>query len=394
MVLMTHCLVGSFRNCSTRFSRERFATIWRCIADTKKTPQAMRVLSRKPMSETLVDRRWGLFNESLRSNAPFLAAASLHIAVAVVVANAYGFAIDLRLYDGFTFVVAPFMGFIWIAAASLVVLARNRPERPAAAILNAAAEWQIGRRLAFGIPVIVVAPAFFAAFSSIKISLSLIVPFYADPWLAELDRLIHGGDAWRLLHPLLGYAPITVAIDFLYGLWMFAFYAVLFGVTFMVGNDALRARYLLAFVLTWALLGNVAATALSSVGPCFYAAFYRVDPYAELLAYLRSLPIVTVETQRMLMANHQAGQVGAGLGISAMPSLHVGVAFLNVLFAWHFGRVWRWLSTGFFVVILVGSVHLGWHYAVDGYVSIAAVIALWWASGAMVGLLYSKKPSL
>ena len=33
------------------------------------------------------------------------------------------------------------------------------------------------------------------------------------------------------------------------------------------------------------------------------------------------------------------------------------------------------------VVILTGSVHLGWHYAVDGYVSAAAVLLLWVASG-------------
>ncbi|MGX5841475.1 hypothetical protein ACWGTI_12205 [Mesorhizobium sp. ArgA1] len=28
-----------------------------------------------------------------------------------------------------------------------------------------------------------------------------------------------------------------------------------------------------------------------------------------------------------------------------------------------------------------GSIHLGWHYAVDGIVGIAAALAIWWGCG-------------
>jgi hypothetical protein len=36
------------------------------------------------------------------------------------------------------------------------------------------------------------------------------------------------------------------------------------------------------------------------------------------------------------------------------------------------------------LLVLIGSVHLGWHYAVDGYVAIAAVTGFWWIAGRII----------
>ena len=57
------------------------------------------------------------------------------------------------------------------------------------------------------------------------------------------------------------------------------------------------------------------------------------------------------------------------------------VAFLIMLLA---TRLHRWLGVGafvYFVVVQIGSVQLGWHYAVDGYVSAVATGLIWWAVG-------------
>jgi hypothetical protein len=66
------------------------------------------------------------------------------------------------------------------------------------------------------------------------------------------------------------------------------------------------------------------------------------------------------------------------VGISAMPSVHVAVAVLFAVLGWRTAAWLGWLFTGYACVVLIGSVHLGWHYAVDGYVS-AVVAPLIWA---------------
>lgn len=35
----------------------------------------------------------------------------------------------------------------------------------------------------------------------------------------------------------------------------------------------------------------------------------------------------------------------------------------------------------FVTLIFIGSIHLGWHYAVDGLVAFAMMSAIWWAAG-------------
>jgi uncharacterized membrane protein len=50
---------------------------------------------------------------------------------------------------------------------------------------------------------------------------------------------------------------------------------------------------------------------------------------------------------------------------------------LFALVGWRTSRLLGWLFTAYACVILIGSVHLGWHYAVDGYFSIAGALLIW-----------------
>lgn len=290
----------------------------------------------------------------------------------------------------------------------LLFLERLRAER-ACPTLSTEAAWRVAarrirdhllvpRRVAGFATVILVVPATLATFNGWKVSITLFQPFVWDPPLAALDRLLHGGtDPWALLHPVLGFPPITMVLGYVYGAgWL----SVTNFAVFVAGWDsdsARRNRFLVTYVLTWAVLGCAMATGLSSAGPCYFAAVAgptTPDPYAPLMAYLRDVvavtPIPSVVAQETLWRAHERGLLFAGGGVSAMPSLHVAMATLVCLYAARRGRLASAAAVAFGLLILTGSVHLGWHYAVDGYVSVLCVVALWWAVGKAVS---ARQPS-
>jgi len=64
-------------------------------------------------------------------------------------------------------------------------------------------------------------------------------------------------------------------------------------------------------------------------------------------------------------------------GITAMPSMHNAASLLFALVGWQIGRrVGIVLSLHCFAVY-IGSIHLGWHYAIDAYVGWAVAVPVW-----------------
>ena len=153
-------------------------------------------------------------------------------------------------------------------------------------------------------------------------------------------------------------------------------------------DQRFQLRGVVALFTSWVFLGNILAVAFSSVGPCFYFEFYGDRTFLPLMERLQSYTdgFGLRATQAMQFLLQTSGKEAWGAGISAMPSLHVAMATLFVLFCRHrFNAIWPTvLASIFLMLILVGSVHLGWHYAVDGIVSIIVAPLIWWASGRFV----------
>lgn len=238
------------------------------------------------------------------------------------------------------------------------------------------------------IPVFLCFIFFFSAFTSIKFMIPGIKPFAWDEQLMLIDRALHGGtDAWRLFHPLLGYGPVTLLINFVYNFWLLILYVVLYWQLFSLKNPALRMRFFYTFILTWAVNGSFLAIYFSSAGPCYYQPVMGSLHFAPLMEYLEDITfnggtIWAITTQQMLWENYESGINGVGAGISAMPSIHVATAFLFMLMGLKSEKkFWRAASVIYLLFIQIGSVHLGWHYAVDGYLAGLTTYLIWIASG-------------
>lgn len=223
------------------------------------------------------------------------------------------------------------------------------------------------------------------AFTTLKVAIPDTMPFYADRALADLDLRLHGADPWTWAHSVVS-EPVSVAIFAGYGYgWLLLWFGTVLFVAFW-DNPVSRLRYLWTFALTTILCGTVLATLLSSAGPIFHDQFYGGDRFAGLRTALAQNGYgasVYVYADYLLGA-YQSGRPELGGGISAMPSMHVAIATLNALFLAGFGRRWAIAGWSFAAFILFSSVYTGWHYAVDGYLSILVVSLLWYVTGRLV----------
>lgn len=280
------------------------------------------------------------------------------------------------------------VAIVVVAVQALV----RRQEEPLAHIRRKLLNPQTRRYLTRFLFCCLVLNVIMAAFLYHKTLIPRIQPFTWDRTFIAWDRaLFLGYDPWRLLHPLVGYPWITLSLDILYSAWVpivFVFWGAI-GATRSV-SAALRRQYFVTTLLAWVLIGLVAATAFSSAGPCFLPGLLLAEaqPFAELNAYLRdvgdSLPMSTTMSKDYLWAIYD-GSLDEPGGISAMPSMHNAQAVIFAAAAYRLNRRLGHLMAAYAVLIFVGSVHLAYHYAVDGLVGGAMALAIWWIVGKAVG---------
>ncbi|CDZ46895.1 Membrane-associated phospholipid phosphatase [Neorhizobium galegae bv. officinalis] len=230
---------------------------------------------------------------------------------------------------------------------------------------------------------------FQGTFTSIKNALpALEGGFQYDKIQADIDAwLSFGIDPWRLLHAVAGYDVVRTIVEFNYNVvWFIICFGTLFFVLTSPSADGIRQRYMLFFLFVWIMCGNVLAGTFLSAGPAFYGAVTGDHArFAALTAFLAPSQWASsaANYQSYLWSLYEEGKPGFGGGISAFPSVHVGLITLNAFFLAERSR--RLAIVGFVYVgfIQLSSVYLGWHYAIDGYVSFIVVTLAYFSASAL-----------
>lgn len=229
--------------------------------------------------------------------------------------------------------------------------------------------YTLGRAI---LPILVVFPVAFL----LKSFIFLINKTVWDRQLLQLDAALHFGFSPTIfLTTLLGEPLFLRIIDTFYTA---VYYLIFVGYTatfLALLPRAQRLRFAHAFVVLW-MSGSVLYLLLPSWGPAFVAT-HLVEEALEHMPRTVAVQSMLYEELSSLVNRPLEPRVVRLGCVAAFPSLHVGMMSLFALVSRQISRRWFHLNLFLVVLMIVGSVVTGYHYALDGYAGAALAVLAW-----------------
>ena len=288
---------------------------------------------------------------------------------------------------GFHVAFVSAFGFLSLAALFVCAFAKlmwQGADRPTYRLASAA--WALRWRALATFAGLQILALHFVAFNWTKAMLPMVVPFWLDRPLAAFDAALFGQQAWSWAHAAAG--PFVSPVRWLYMLWL-PIQLIAAALVLHVRPSTKKTEVTTAYFTTW-LIGGALSYPLSSAGPLFYGRLELGDEFVSLLAqeYLANVRQVA----DYLWFSHVHRDVGLGVGISAMPSMHVAIATWIMIAAHAFARPLLGASVIFFAAIFFGSFLLGWHYFLDAPGGVACACVGWLVAKRVARASSSSRP--
>lgn len=225
--------------------------------------------------------------------------------------------------------VIPALGLLpfWMIAAALIgslygviAMARAGVKQPLSHIGRFFRnDW---RKFVFWSLCILLAGVNMTTFMWIKPLLNYLIPFRADPILADIDKVIFlGHDPWTLLTGL----NTTAAAVFYHRGW-FAMMILALIVVLSAPPSPEKSAAMLTYFACWSVVGPLIHALLPAAGPIFYMQLGYGDRFAALENVSETRAVAAY-----LWAIYADTGFGPGSGISAMQSLHIATTVWMVL---------------------------------------------------------------
>ena len=209
-------------------------------------------------------------------------------------------------------------------------------------------------------------------FCNLKQAIPLINPKLFDIELLAIDRVIHFGvNPNILLVKLIGQDFIAALFDRLYIFWYILKPLVLVDFA-AIANKNIQIRFFTSYFLMW-IIGGLSALIVPSLGPIYT----HPEWFASLnIPFARKLQGMLWKHYEVVIDTPDKYRVFIYEGIAAFPSLHVGIVAVFAFYLWGVNKKVGIAIFSYLAIIQLGSVLLGWHYAIDGYFAIGLAYIL------------------